>query len=217
MRTTLEIDNDVLEVARAIAESENRSLGSVISKLTRLGLAPNKSPTVASCLGLRSARRHQRSPQPWFEPLPTSDRTARFQRAGRAGVAQSRPSPGGSQMVPHQSVRWLGHLTFNRERLRPGLLERNGDPHRGFSARGDSAARREFRALEHHVFWEDRTTLASLSEEQRIRVATHYQVTDRHLLSLAEAHGGRLVTLDRKLARIAPPGAKHLLSIPTSS
>lgn len=40
MRTTLDIDTDVLDVARAIAEAETRSLGSVISRLARRGLAP---------------------------------------------------------------------------------------------------------------------------------------------------------------------------------
>ncbi len=40
MRTTLDIDDGVLAAARAIAEAENRSLGSVISELARRGLIP---------------------------------------------------------------------------------------------------------------------------------------------------------------------------------
>lgn len=42
MRTTLDIDDGVLAAARAIAESENRSLGSVVSELARRGLVPQQ-------------------------------------------------------------------------------------------------------------------------------------------------------------------------------
>lgn len=38
MRTTLEIDDDVVAVARELAGRERRSLGSVISELARRGL-----------------------------------------------------------------------------------------------------------------------------------------------------------------------------------
>ena len=37
MRTTVTIDDDVLEVARALAERKGSSLGSVLSELARLG------------------------------------------------------------------------------------------------------------------------------------------------------------------------------------
>ena len=40
MRTTLDIDDTVLAAARAIADAEKRSLGSVISELARRGLVP---------------------------------------------------------------------------------------------------------------------------------------------------------------------------------
>ena len=40
MRTTLQIDDDVLEAARSLAEAENRTLGQVVSLLARKGLAP---------------------------------------------------------------------------------------------------------------------------------------------------------------------------------
>jgi hypothetical protein len=40
MRTTLSIDDDVLEAARAIAEQTRRSLGAVVSDLARRGLKP---------------------------------------------------------------------------------------------------------------------------------------------------------------------------------
>lgn len=40
MRTTLSIDDDVLEAARAIADQTRRSLGEVVSDLARRGLKP---------------------------------------------------------------------------------------------------------------------------------------------------------------------------------
>ncbi len=46
MRTTLEIDNDVIAAARELASTEGRSLGSVVSDLIRKGLTPAKVDTV---------------------------------------------------------------------------------------------------------------------------------------------------------------------------
>lgn len=40
MRTTLAIDDDVLAAARALARSQGRSVGAVLSDLARLGLRP---------------------------------------------------------------------------------------------------------------------------------------------------------------------------------
>lgn len=40
MRTTLQIDDDVLDDAREIAAQDGRSLGAVISELARRSLAP---------------------------------------------------------------------------------------------------------------------------------------------------------------------------------
>jgi hypothetical protein len=40
MRTTISIDEDVLQAARALATTQRRSLGRVISDLARRGLAP---------------------------------------------------------------------------------------------------------------------------------------------------------------------------------
>jgi hypothetical protein len=43
MRTTLNLDEDVVEAARALADSERRSLGKVVSELARRGLAPREA------------------------------------------------------------------------------------------------------------------------------------------------------------------------------
>ena len=40
MRTTLELDDDVIAAARELAAADRRSLGSVVSELARRGLTP---------------------------------------------------------------------------------------------------------------------------------------------------------------------------------
>jgi hypothetical protein len=40
MRTTLNVDDDVYEAARALAESERQPIGRVLSRLARRGLSP---------------------------------------------------------------------------------------------------------------------------------------------------------------------------------
>ena len=40
MRTTINLDDDVLETSRAIARAERRALGAVVSDLMRRGLVP---------------------------------------------------------------------------------------------------------------------------------------------------------------------------------
>lgn len=42
VRTTLDLDDDLLGAARELAAAERRSLGSVISELARRGLTPSR-------------------------------------------------------------------------------------------------------------------------------------------------------------------------------
>jgi hypothetical protein len=44
MRTTLTIDDDVLDVARRVAAAENKSVGTALSELARRGLASRSKP-----------------------------------------------------------------------------------------------------------------------------------------------------------------------------
>jgi hypothetical protein len=46
VRTTLEIDDDVIEAARAMARLKKQGLGRAISDLARRGLMPEASPVV---------------------------------------------------------------------------------------------------------------------------------------------------------------------------
>lgn len=42
MRTTLDIDDDVITAARELARDERRSIGAVVSDLARRGLTPSR-------------------------------------------------------------------------------------------------------------------------------------------------------------------------------
>lgn len=46
MRTTLDLDDDVVTAARELAAGQRRSLGSVISELARRGLTPARERDV---------------------------------------------------------------------------------------------------------------------------------------------------------------------------
>lgn len=57
MRTTLQLDEDVLAAARALAERQGRTLGEVVSELARKGLAPaTKAPQYRNGIRLMPLR-----------------------------------------------------------------------------------------------------------------------------------------------------------------
>jgi hypothetical protein len=58
MRTTLQIDEDVLRAARSLARSQGRTIGEVVSELARKGLRPPP------------ARKDRRSGLPSFDIPP---------------------------------------------------------------------------------------------------------------------------------------------------
>ena len=62
-----------------------------------------------------------------------------------------------------------------------------------------------------HVFWPDSISLRDADAVLPDRLLTSAQLTDTYLLALARAHGGRLATLDRRIAVAAvPDGARYL-------
>ena len=52
MRTTLELDDDLLQVARQLAAQRGTTMGQVISELARQGLAPKSAPRVRNGVAL---------------------------------------------------------------------------------------------------------------------------------------------------------------------
>jgi hypothetical protein len=71
------------------------------------------------------------------------------------------------------------------------------------------------RELGGHAFWPDDLTLFDASRIRIERLLDSAQVTDTYLLALAAAHGGHLVTFDRRLVTDAVINGQktlHLLS-----
>ncbi len=66
-----------------------------------------------------------------------------------------------------------------------------------------------------HRFWPDDVDLLDRAHLDWRRVMGHRQITDSYLLALAVHHGGRLVTLDRRITPSSVPGAgdEHLLGL----
>lgn len=64
-----------------------------------------------------------------------------------------------------------------------------------------------------HAFWADDVPAVGQTPVDPTRVHGPAQLTDVYLLALAVRHGGRLVTLDRRIARSAVRGAEphHLV------
>jgi len=57
-------------------------------------------------------------------------------------------------------------------------------------------------ALEGHEFWVDDIALVDGGRGSQGLIRSHRDVTDAHLLALAERHGGRLVTFDTGIGRL---------------
>ncbi len=57
-----------------------------------------------------------------------------------------------------------------------------------------------------HVFWPDDISLLDTTNLLLMNLIGHKQVTDSYLLALAVAHGGKLVTLDKRLSPNAVAG-----------
>jgi uncharacterized protein len=70
-----------------------------------------------------------------------------------------------------------------------------------------------FRALDHHEFWVDDVALAGAEHVEQSRIVSHAQVTDAHLLALAMARGGRLVTFDRRVGRLVSDARTDVLEV----
>ncbi|HSG39803.1 MAG TPA: TA system VapC family ribonuclease toxin [Thermoanaerobaculia bacterium] len=65
---------------------------------------------------------------------------------------------------------------------------------------------REMVSLPHHVFLPDDTSLVSSEFVTFQKVMGYRQVTDAHVLGIALRHGAALVTFDRSILDLVPPG-----------
>lgn len=69
------------------------------------------------------------------------------------------------------------------------------------------------RGLPGHNFWPDEVSVADAKFFAAALLSSHSRVTDSYLLALAHARGGRLATMDTKLAAEVVPGGKAALEI----
>lgn len=68
MRTTLDVDDDVLQAAKEIAANRGTSAGQVLSELARKALAPARSGRTRNGVPLMP-RRRKGSPRPTMETI----------------------------------------------------------------------------------------------------------------------------------------------------
>ena len=68
---------------------------------------------------------------------------------------------------------------------------------------------REMTALPGHAFWADDISIARSRWIAAERLLGHGQVTDAHLVALALRRRGKLVTFDRGVVEVLPPGAPN--------
>lgn len=71
----------------------------------------------------------------------------------------------------------------------------------------------QMRGLTGHAFWSDDVSLVGSDIIQSDKIMTPAQVTDVYLLALAVAKGGRLATLDRRLAVNAVRGGRNAVAL----
>jgi toxin-antitoxin system PIN domain toxin len=69
------------------------------------------------------------------------------------------------------------------------------------------------RAMPGHEFWPDDISIADEAFFAPELLSSHSRVTDSYLLALAHANGGRLATMDQRLAADVLPGGKKSLEL----
>jgi uncharacterized protein len=121
-----------------------------------------------------------------------------------------------------QAHRWFsqfGHKSFATCPLTEnGLVRIVGHPKYPNSPGPPSTVVRSLvaiRSLPGHKFWPDRISIADDSYFASALLSSHSRVTDSYLLALAHAHGGRLATMDQRLAtEVVQSGRAALQLIP---
>jgi len=69
------------------------------------------------------------------------------------------------------------------------------------------------RALPGHCFWAGKISIADESCISAACLSSHARVTDVYLLALAKSHGGRLATMDHRMATDAIPDGQKVLEL----
>ena len=114
-----------------------------------------------------------------------------FARVGRKAFATC-------PLTENGLVRIVGHPRYPNSPGPPGVV-----------LRPLAAIRR----LPGHTFWPDDLSIADPAFFAAELLSSHSRVTDSYLLALAHAKGGRLATMDRKLAAEVVPGGRKSLEL----
>lgn len=69
------------------------------------------------------------------------------------------------------------------------------------------------RGMAGHKFWPDDISIADEAFFASDLLSSHSRVTDSYLLALAHANGGRLATMDQRLATEVVPGGRKALEL----
>jgi toxin-antitoxin system PIN domain toxin len=114
-----------------------------------------------------------------------------FARLGRQAFATC-------PLTENGLVRIVGHPKYPNSPGPPGVVLQSLTAIRGLSG---------------HTFWPDTVSIADESFFASELLSSHSRVTDSYLLALAHAHGGRLATLDQKLATEVVSDGKRALEL----
>ncbi len=120
----------------------------------------------------------------------------------------------------HEAHEWFGKTGRKAFATCPltenGLLRIVGHPKYPNSPGSPSAVMPSLaamRALPGHRFWADTISISDAQLVDGSRLTGHAQVTDTYLLALAQSHGGRLASMDRKLVTNAVTDGKEVLEL----
>ena len=121
MRTTLDIEDDVLDAARELARRDRISAGAAVSKLLRAALTGHANagaaqPEAAASNGFRTIPAPTASSTACATKPASDARAARRQCPDRAARRRPRPPPRRAP-VARPPRRRLGHLPDHRQRL----------------------------------------------------------------------------------------------------
>ncbi|MFT3800616.1 MAG: VapC toxin family PIN domain ribonuclease [Burkholderiaceae bacterium] len=114
-----------------------------------------------------------------------------FGRVGRKAFATC-------PLTENGLIRVLGHPKYPNSPGPPGVVLQSLTAIRG---------------LPGHSFWPDDLSIADADFFVLELLSSHSRVTDGYLLALAHSKGGRLATLDRRLATEVVPGGRKALAL----
>jgi predicted nucleic acid-binding protein len=94
------------------------------------------------------------------------------------------------------------------------VLSNPGFSSRALTVEGALQVLKRNLGLPGHQFWPDSMPLNEAVERIPVSLTGHRQITDAYLVALAVHHRGKLATLDRKIALVAPSGSVEVIGFP---